>query len=357
MTMSIEGVKWFFERVAEYSFSAFASWSSFTAAIGKIAGTFTDVESGLAWPYLFASLMLVGGVYVFRSKSGAIPSRSFKAFLFPRRVYRHPSAILDYKFYAINIFLKFLFFVPILVGMGMVGYKVMTIVLIGYWSWEPPRSLSAASAFGIAFGFYILYDFINYWTHVLFHKVPALWAFHRVHHSAQVLTPITAFRAHPIELLFPAILQAPVIGLAGVFYQNLSTHDMQITTIFGIGIFNFVFGLFGHHLQHSHVWLSFGPVLSWVYISPAQHQIHHSSDPRHRDKNFGVKFAVWDALFRTLYVPKAPETILVGLPDADPQEFSTICQLYFLPFKKSVKECVDLARKLLPAGLSQERCR
>jgi sterol desaturase/sphingolipid hydroxylase (fatty acid hydroxylase superfamily) len=355
--MITEGAIWVVQKAAEYSLASFSSWENLTASIGRVARIFTDLESGLAWPYLLASLMIAGGVYVFRGKSGAIPARSFKAFLFPRRVYRHPSAILDYKFYAINIFLKFLLFVPIMVGMGMVGYKVMTIVLIGYLSWEPPRSLSAASAFGTAFGFYILYDFINYWAHVLFHKVPALWAFHRVHHSAQVLTPITAFRAHPMELLFPAVLHAPVIGLAGVFYQNLSTQDMQITTIFGIGIFAFVFGLLGHHLQHSHVWLSFGPVLSRVYISPAQHQIHHSSDPRHRDKNFGVKFAVWDALFCTLYVPKAPETIQVGLPDADPQEFSTVCKLYFLPFKKSVKECIGLARKLLPAGLSQERCR
>jgi sterol desaturase/sphingolipid hydroxylase (fatty acid hydroxylase superfamily) len=72
-------------------------------------------------------------------------------------------------------------------------------------------------------------------------------------------------------------------------------------------------------------------------VSPIQHQVHHSIDPRHRNKNFGVKFAVWDALFGTLYVPRQTETLRVGLPDADPREFSTVRQLYFLPFAKAIR--------------------
>ena len=102
---------------------------------------------------------------------------------------------------------------------------------------------------------------------------------------------------------------------------------------------------------------SLGPFLNRIVMSPAQHVIHHSIDTQHWNKNFGVKLALWDGLFGTLYVPREPETLQVGLPDADPREFSTVRQLYFLPFKKSVKECIGLARKLLPADLSQERIR
>lgn len=330
--MIIEYATWFFEKVSEYSLASFASWSSFTAAIGKVAGTFTDLESGMAWPYLLASLLFAGAVFLWAGQSDGTKPRSFSTFLFPRQVYLHSSAILDYKFHAINVFLKFLFYVPIMVGMGTIGYKTMSVVVIGYLSWEPPTTLSTVEALGAAFGFFVLYDFINYCSHVLFHKVPVLWAFHRVHHSARVLTPVTAFRGHPTELFFPAFLQMPVIGLAAVFYQNVSPRDMEVATIFGIGLFTFIFGLVGHHLQHSHVWLSFGPVLSQVYISPAQHQIHHSTHPRHRDKNFGVKFAVWDALFGTLYVPKFRESIQVGLPESDPREFRKVSELYFRPF-------------------------
>jgi sterol desaturase/sphingolipid hydroxylase (fatty acid hydroxylase superfamily) len=330
--MFIENGAWLLEKVIEYSLASFASWSSFTAALGKVAGTFTDLESGMAWPYLLASLLIAAGVFAWGGWADITRRQAFGAFLFPRHVYLHSSAILDYKFHVINVFMKFLFYVPIMVGMGTVGYKAMSAVVIGYLSWEPPTSLSTTEALGAAFGFFMLYDFINYCSHVLFHKIPVLWAFHRVHHSAQVLTPITAFRGHPMELFFPAFLQMPVIGLAAVFYQNVSPRDMEVATIFGIGVFTFIFGLVGHHLQHSHVWLSFGPVLSRVYVSPAQHQIHHSVDPRHRDKNFGVKFAVWDVLFGTLYVPKFREAIQVGLPKSDTREFRKVSELYFRPF-------------------------
>ena len=89
-------------------------------------------------------------------------------------MYLHSSAILDYKFYVINLFLKFLFYVPIMIGMGMVGYKIMSVIVIGFLSWEPPIHLSAAEAIGAAFVFFFLHDFINYWSHVLFHKMPVL---------------------------------------------------------------------------------------------------------------------------------------------------------------------------------------
>jgi sterol desaturase/sphingolipid hydroxylase (fatty acid hydroxylase superfamily) len=340
--MVIEGARWFLERVAEYSLSAFASWTNFTTAIGVIRGTFTDLTSGLAWPYLLASLLIAGAAFSFSKKHDAPTSSSFWAFLFPRHVYRHPSAVLDYRFYIVNTLLKVLLWVPILAGIGLLGQKMMKAVLIGYASWEPPTTLPLAYLFGAVFGFYLLHDLINYWAHVLLHKVPALWSFHQVHHSAEVMTPITAYRAHPMEFFVTAILQAPVIGLAFVFYQNISAHDLEVTAIFGISIVSFMYGLSGFHLQHSHLPISYGPLVNRFIVSPIQHQVHHSIDPRHRNKNFGVKFAVWDVLFGTHYVPREPETLQVGLPDADPREFSTVRKLFFLPFAKAFGGLVTL---------------
>jgi sterol desaturase/sphingolipid hydroxylase (fatty acid hydroxylase superfamily) len=338
----IEGIQWFLARVAEYSLASFSSWESFRSALGNVTGTFTDLHNGLAWPYLLASLLIAGTVFVLSRKNDALPSPSFKAFLIPRHVYRHPSAVLDYRFYLVSTLLTVLLWGPILAGVGLLGQKMMQAVLIGYASWEPPTTLPLAYLFGAVFGFYLLHDFINYWAHVLFHKVPLLWAFHQVHHSADVMTPITAYRAHPMEVFVFAILQAPVIGLAFVFYQNISAHDLEVTTIFGMSIVSFMYGLSGYHLQHSHLPISYGPLLNRIIVSPILHQVHHSIDPRHRNKNFGVKFAVWDALFGTLYVPKAPETIRVGLPDVDPRDFTTVAKLYFLPFAKASGGLVSL---------------
>ncbi len=340
--MFVETLRWFLERAAEYSFSAFASWGNFTAAIGVVRGTFTDLTSGLAWPYLLASLMISGAAFIFSRRNDALPASSFRAFLFPRHVYRHPSAVLDYRFYIVSTLLKAVLWVPILTGIGLLGQKMMKAFLIGYATWEPPTTLPLAYLFGAVLGFYLLHDFINYCAHVLLHKVPLLWSFHQVHHSAEVMTPITAHRAHPMEFFVTAVLQAPVVGLAFVFYQDISAHELEATAIFGISIVSFMYGLSGFHLQHSHLPISYGPLLNRFIVSPIQHQVHHSIDPRHRNKNFGVKFAVWDVLFGTLYVPREPETLQVGLPDADPREFSTVRKLFFLPFAKAFGGLVTL---------------
>ena len=66
---------------------------------------------------------------------------------------------------------------------------------------------------------------------------------------------------------------------------------------------------FGATLHHSHIWLTYGRMLEHVFISPAQHQVHHSTDPQHYDRNFGTMLALWDWLFGTLYVIKGKEKI------------------------------------------------
>ena len=164
---------------------------------------------------------------------------------------------------------------------------------------------------------------------------------HQVHHSAEVLTPSTAYRVHPVELIGFAVFHAPAIGLAAAFYQNLIGPPVQVATIFGVSFL----GLLGSHLRHSHILFSFGPLVSRIILSPAQHVIHHSVDPQHWDKNFGVKFAFWDALFGTLYVPKRVETLRFGLPDAEPRDFTTVSKLYFLPFAKSARGLITLPER------------
>lgn len=330
--MLIEWALWVVQKTSEYSLSSFRSWDSVTAAIGKVAGTFTDLESGMAWPYLLASLLIGGMTFILARMKNIAPSQSFGGFLFPRHVYGHPSAVLDYKFYVVNVFLKYLLLIPVMGGVGMVGYKAMTAVMIGYFAWEPPRTLPPTALFAVAAGFFVVYDLVNYLTHVLFHKIPVLWAFHRVHHSAEVLTPITAYRAHPVELLLPAVLQAPFLGMASVFSQNLVPHDMELTMVFGISVITFALGFLGHHWHHSHLWVSFGPVVSRLFISPVMHQIHHSVDPQHVNRNFGVKLAVWDVLFGTLYVPRVREPLRVGLQEPVAREFRKVSHLYFRPF-------------------------
>lgn len=343
--MAIETIRWFVERATEHGLGAVSSWSNVLAAVAQIPLAFVDLSHPLAWPYLLSSLAIAWIVFVVVKRHGATECRSFGEFAFPARLYRHPSTKLDWKFGVCDLMLQFLLYMPIMTGIGLLGAKAMTALVVGSWRWEPPSMLSPVGMVAAAVGFFVLHDFINYWTHVLFHRVPLLWLFHRVHHSAEVLTPVTAFRVHPVEILTFAAVQAPVVGMAAVFYQNLLGEDQRITMVFGVSIFTFLSGILGSHLRHSHVWLSYGPVLNRVFMSPAHHQIHHSVDAHHWNKNFAVKLAVWDALFGTLYIPAKRETLSVGLPGSDRHEFTSVSRLYLLPFVRVFQTVAPLENR------------
>jgi sterol desaturase/sphingolipid hydroxylase (fatty acid hydroxylase superfamily) len=75
--------------------------------------------------------------------------------------------------------------------------------------------------------------------------------------------------------------------------------------------------------------------LSHILSSPAQHQIHHGSEPRHFDKNFGLMFSLWDWIAGTLYVPRAVEQVRFGLSGREHEEYNSLWRLYSLPFVKA----------------------
>ena len=143
------------------------------------------------------------------------------------------------------------------------------------------------------FVLFICDDFSRFLLHYLLHKVPFLWAFHKVHHSAKVLTPITIYRSHPVETFLYGARSALTQGVAvGLCYYFLGS-TLSIFDILGANIFVFLFNVMGSNLRHSHIWFSWGTSLEKWFISPAQHQIHHSDKRIHIDCNFG---SVWQIL-------------------------------------------------------------
>ena len=68
------------------------------------------------------------------------------------------------------------------------------------------------------------------------------------------------------------------------------------------------------------------------------HQIHHSSDPKHRNKNLGSYLAIWDFFFGTLYIPENKEELKFGLSVKNPNPHKTLEDAYInslFPFKKA----------------------
>ena len=181
----------------------------------------------------------------------------------------------------------------------------------------------------------VAFDLGMFVAHYLQHKVPVLWEIHKVHHSAQVLTPISVFRMHPVDDVLSGVCTALAIGaVGGVFTWGLGGPvDAVLVGCVNLGLF--LFYIFGYNLRHSHVWLSYPRWLSWLLVSPAQHQIHHSRAPIHVDKNLGFVFSFWDRMTRTLYVPDKREPLDFGIGHGEDEEYDGLTALYLLPFKKA----------------------
>ena len=182
---------------------------------------------------------------------------------------------------------------------------------------------------------FVLRDFIQWNVHRMLHYFPFLWQFHKVHHSAEVLTPMTVYRMHPIDDIFAIAVTSVFTGLADGTFRFFFTPQITTIMVYNVNIFIFVFYIFAYHIRHSHIWFSYGPYLSYILISPAQHQIHHSKSSRHWDKNYGFIFSFWDWMFQSLYVPRGRETIEFGIGNGEEREFSSVLRLYFVPFMKA----------------------
>ncbi len=183
---------------------------------------------------------------------------------------------------------------------------------------------------------FLVSDFSRYWLHRFLHTIPFLWEFHKVHHSAKVLTPITFYRVHPIENLLFGLRYSLSIGLVTGVFIHFFGAMIDIYSILGVNIIVFVFSILASNLRHSHVPLSFGNVLEKWFISPKQHQVHHSK--KYFNKNYGGTLAIWDRVFKTLKLSKEVNVLKFGLRKNQMSEYINISDLLFKPFKIILKK-------------------
>lgn len=162
-----------------------------------------------------------------------------------------------------------------------------------------PRALAEQPAIllfsGFALVLIIAEDLSRYGLHRLLHY-KAFWRIHQLHHSATTLTPISFLRVHPLEKLLYQGRSALIYGsCTGVFFFLVGEHP-QAWLIYGIAGSSLIFNLLGANLRHSMIPIRYGP-LEKIFISPLQHQLHHSD--RYNRKNYGAIFSFWDQLFNS----------------------------------------------------------
>lgn len=309
------------------------------------------------WYFLISCGFLALGVYWFGyAKSQGYTIKGFIKYLFPKSIYTHASTKLDLKYALSFPIIGGLLFKPALgfataTATYQYGYKGLEYIF-GAQAFAMPESGWTLTAMIVLFTIVsaMAADFCLFLQHYLMHKVKFLWEFHKVHHSAEVLTPLVDYRVHPIEILTFASTKGIGIGAAQALFNYMAGAPIHIYNILGLNALLFISYIFGHALRHSHVWLSYGTFLNHIFISPAQHQIHHSVAEKHWDKNMGSMFALWDWAFGTLYVPKEKEELVYGIPPEDQKEFRSLGNLYLQPFRNNTHSKFKLAIVLLLLG-------
>lgn len=291
-------------------------------------------DSRLHWTGLSAFLILGMAVYLGERRRNRAGTGGLVRFLFPPALYRTASSVVDIKVYVAARILKPLIALIIVPLNALVTAATASLVAGLAHGTDLPQPSAGALVLS-AFLAAIAIDFTYYAIHRMSRESEWLWPFHKLHHSAEVLTPITAARNHPMfELLLSlagVVLVAPVAGLIFGLFGIAS-----LPTIFGITVLIAIMNLAGGALRHSHIWLDYGPVLDRLFISPAQHQIHHSIAVRHHDRNYGLSLAIWDWMFGTLYIPEGREELVFGVADRDgqpqPQVHNSLKDAYLVPF-------------------------
>ncbi len=171
----------------------------------------------------------------------------------------------------------------------------------------------------------LILDLAIYTQHVVFHKVPIFWRFHRMHHTDVDFDVTTAVRFHPIEIMISFAIKLCVVAIFGLSPESVLAFAILLN---GTSMFN-----------HANVRIpqKVDKVLRWFLVTPDMHRVHHSIVHQETDSNFGFNLPWWDRIFRTYR--QAPEAghdkMTIGLPIFRDKSELRIDRLISQPFRKA----------------------
>ncbi len=301
--------------------------------------------NAIALGLLFSSSLIASVVMYVHASSSDRSMSGFARFAMPRGILSHPSARADFLFWVTRKVLMPLLLVPSAITMIIaVGYATHTTLayLIA------PGSNSAGPAGPLTMCLFTLtmllaYDLSYYVYHYAQHRFPILWELHKVHHSAEVLVGVTKDRIHPLDEIMNRTWDGLVVGVAYGVWLFFALDPVE-ATIFGINVYVMRNILMMDFVRHTHLKVSFGRWINAVIICPHYHQLHHSTDTRHFNKNFGLMLSVWDRLFGTLSIPQSGESFSFGLGQ-ESREYQSMSGLYLLPFSRVTAHLIPALRR------------
>ena len=171
--------------------------------------------------------------------------------------------------------------------------------------------------------FILLFDLTIYWQHRVFHMLPVLWRFHRVHHTDEDYDLTTGTRFHPISILISTILKIGLVIVSGASPLAILSAEiiLNLTSMF----------------NHSNICLpkQVDRVLRKIVVTPDMHRIHHSQEKIEHNCNFGFNFSFWDRFFGSYLQDsgQAQENMAIGIVDYQGSATRSLFSLFLQPFR------------------------
>ena len=314
--------------------------------IGTVFADFANPKKRVFVGYL-ALAVLLAVLWLIATRRASITSAL--AQVFDRKVLFSPSARADYKIFVINRIFT-LFISPLLITQLAIAtalfYALHDIPLLHQGLLRDTPAALVVALFTLTI--FAVDDFTKYLLHRWMHHWPLLWAIHKVHHSAQTMTPITVYRVHPLEGILYGLRSAVAQGTTMAVFLFVFGSSVDLYTVLGVNTLSFFFHVTGSNLRHSHISIRYWPWLEHLLISPAQHQVHHSIAREHHDKNFGVAFAVWDWAFGSLHLSERDRNLTFGLHPTEAHA-AKLSDIYLRPFRDMYAVLRRRARRLRAA--------
>lgn len=174
---------------------------------------------------------------------------------------------------------------------------------------------------------FILLDLVIYLQHALFHVMPVLWRFHRVHHSDLDCDVTTGLRFHPVEIVISILIKFVAIIAFGAPVLTVILFELALN--------------FMSMFTHSNIRMNsvVERVLRWFIVTPDMHRIHHSILENETNSNFSFNTSIWDRIFGT-YTAEASlgqQGLIIGLEQYRDPNWQNFKGLITMPFNSSIR--------------------
>jgi sterol desaturase/sphingolipid hydroxylase (fatty acid hydroxylase superfamily) len=219
-------------------------------------------------------------------------------------------------------------------ALGLTNALLISVFFVGTWLWASNWTyehqfgllnwlqLAGLPSWGHTLGAVLLMDFWMYLWHLINHKIPFLWRFHRVHHADAEMDVTTASRFHTGEIIFSSLLRIGVLMITGIYLWELLLYE---TLMFAVVQFH-----------HANIVLpkKVDRILRAVIVTPAMHKVHHSRWQPETDSNYSSMFSFWDRLGKTFRLHDPLRTLRLGLDEFDTTEDKKVKGLFSMPFRE-----------------------